>query len=134
LADQFGVSKTALIRHKSKHIPERLARATEAAEVAQANTILADVCKLQERAQSILDTAENDGDLKTSLAAIRELRNIIELLAKLSGELETRSTVDIYLTTEYVQLQGTIVEALRPYPDARVAVANALQGLSSAGS
>jgi hypothetical protein len=43
---------------------------------------------LQNRALSILDRADESGDLRTALSAIREARSNLELLAKLLGELQ----------------------------------------------
>ncbi len=50
IADQFGVSKTALIRHHDDHLPAALVKAQAAAETAQADALLAQVVDLRDRA------------------------------------------------------------------------------------
>jgi hypothetical protein len=114
-------------------LPASLVRAHEAKEVAQADNLLAEICKLKRRASRILRKTEKDGDHRTSLAAIRELRGVIELLAKLSGELRDGPTVNVLVSPQYQILQQTILQSLAPYPDARVAVAKALKELPDAG-
>jgi len=127
------VSTTALLRHKQHHLPALLVQATETENVARADEILANVRKLQRRTETILDTAEAAGDHRTAIMAIRELRNHLELLAKLLGELREGTTVNVLMTPEYQVLQATIVRTLAPFSEARIAVAQALRQLPHAG-
>src|SRR3954468_15560032 len=133
IAQQAHVSTTALLRHKQHHLPALLVQATETENVARADAILANVRKLQRRTETILDTAEAAGDHRTALAAIRELRNHLELLSKLVGELQEGATVNVLMTPEYQVLQATIVRTLAPFPEARIAVAQALRQLPHVG-
>jgi hypothetical protein len=133
IAQQAHVSTTALLRHKQHHLPALLIQATETENVARADEILANVRNLQRRTETILDIAEAAGDHRTALMAIRELRNHLELLAKLVGELQDGTTVNILMTPEYQVLQATIVRTLAPFPEARIAVAQALRQLPHAG-
>ena len=127
IAAQFALSATSLRRHKKNHLPEALARAQDAHEVAQADDLLAQVRELQERALAILTKAERSGELRVALTAIREARGCIELLGKLAGELQQEGTVNIVLAPEWLALRTTILAALAPHPDARLAVARALE-------
>jgi transposase-like protein len=83
IAGRFGVSRSALSRHKAEHIPATLAMAAKAEETAHADDLLADVRMLKQRALGILEKAEKAGDLRTALAAIRETRNVLELMGQL---------------------------------------------------
>ena len=94
IAGQFGVSKSALHRHRA-HIPEALTMAKEAEEAARADDLLAEVVELQNRAVSILDRAEKAGQLQTALNGIREARRCLKLLAQLQGELYERKEVNL---------------------------------------
>lgn len=82
IAEQYGVSSTALFRHK-QHMPAALAQAKEAEDIAQAEDLLKQIAELRKRAFAILDKAEQAGDLKTALLGIREAKGCIELLAKM---------------------------------------------------
>ncbi len=95
IAGRFNVSRSALHRHKNNHIPAALTKAKEAEEVAQADDLLAEVVELQNRAVSILDRAENAGQLQTALNGIREARRCLKLLAQLQGELYERKEVNL---------------------------------------
>ena len=62
MAERFGTSTTTLHRHKQSHIPGALVKATEAREVARADSLLDQVRDLQGRALGILTEAETGGD------------------------------------------------------------------------
>ena len=125
IAKRSGISITALHRHKHDHMPESLAKA-EAAEQVRADDLLEQVRHLQEKALSILATAEQAGDMRTALQAIREARGNLELLAKMLGELQQEGTVNITMAPEWLELRAVIVQALRPHPEALEAVTGAL--------
>ena len=81
---------------------------------------------LRSQAQVIKDSAEKKGNLRVALQGIRELVRIVELLAKLRGELDERPQINVLLTPEWVQVRTSVLYALSPYPDARQAVSRAL--------
>ena len=128
IADRWSVSKTSLMRHKAEHVPATLAKAQEAQEVALADDLLAGVRDLQARTLAILEAAEEASQHRTALAAIREARSNLELLAKLLGELDERPAVNVVLSPEWLELRAVVVGALEPHPDARGAVLRALGG------
>jgi hypothetical protein len=130
LAKRFGTSPAARYRYKADHLPVHLAKAKEAEEVSKADNLLERVQSLQSRTLSILDKAEDAGELRTALAAIREARSNVELLAKLLGELDERPQVNVVLIDP--QVRDAIVRALAPYGEARLAVSNALESFEDA--
>lgn len=95
IANQYGLSVDAVNRHEKNHLPAEMVRAQDAADVADADILLrqvqdlqAETRDLQESALSLLAQAETAGDLRTAVAANREARGCIELLARLRGELQ----------------------------------------------
>jgi hypothetical protein len=90
IAQRVSVSPTALFRHQ-QHIPTALAKANDAALVAHGDDLLAQLGELTAEAQRIKQKAEAAGDYRTALAAVRELCRIVELVAKLRGELDERA-------------------------------------------
>ena len=132
ISGQFGVRKSALERHKANHLPALLVKAQEAEEVAQADDLLTMLHSLRKEARSIKDKAEAAGDFKTALTGIRELVRIIELLAKLKGELDERPQVNVLIASpEWLSLRIAILRALEPFPEARLAVVEALNARTS---
>ena len=73
---------------KGSKLPVLLLQASEAAEVIKADDLMGSIRSLRARTLEILKSAETAGQLETALKAIREVRGILELLARLSGELE----------------------------------------------
>jgi hypothetical protein len=126
-ASLYDVSEAAVRRHKGNHLPAKLVMAKAAEEVAEADSLLERVRDLQYKALGILNKAEEAGELRTALGAIREARGNLELLAKLLGELDERPTVNITVSPEWLELRTVIVGALEPHPAARGAVLSALE-------
>ena len=127
IATLFDVSQRALYRHREKHLPETLAQAQEAREVAQADDLLAQLDGLRKEAHRIKDKAEKGGEYRTALTGIRELVRIVELMAKVRGELAQEGAVTLVLSVEWIELRTIMLQALAPFPDARLALARALE-------
>jgi hypothetical protein len=74
-----GFSET----NEPPHLPE----AINATGISQTDSVLERLRELNAQAQRLKEKAERTGDLRTALAAVRELSRIVELIAKLRGEL-----------------------------------------------
>lgn len=131
IAKQYFVSAASLHRHKEGHLPAKLVKAREAREIAKADSLLDQVTELRDKALSILDKAEQAGDLRTALQGVREAKGCLELLARLQGELQEQATVNILINPQWLSLRTVILEALDRYPEARQAVARALREVES---
>ena len=127
IAEQSGTSPQSLLRHRD-HVPQHLAKAHEAEQVAAADDLLAKVQGLEVDARRIAKAAEDSADLRTALAGIRELTRIVELVAKMRGEFQEGSTVNVTVAPEWLALRSRVLDALAPYPEARKAVVEALSG------
>lgn len=134
ISSQYSLSEASVRRHKKAHLPAKLAKAEEAQEVTRADDLLEQLDTLQRATRAILGRALQAGDLRTALSAIREARGNLDLLARLIGELKTGATVNILVTAEWISLRGTLLQALAPYPEARRAVALALEEAESSAS
>lgn len=121
-----------MLRHKKEHLPAKLSQARQAEEISQADSLLGQVAELHTKALSLLTLAEGKGDIRTALSGIREARGCLELEAKLRGELETRPQVNVWLPAPWEAIEAAIVQALRPYPEAKIAVATAIGQLCRA--
>jgi len=131
VAKRFGLSESAVYRHKSEHLPAHLLKAREVEEVAQADDLLDQVRNLQAHALNILERAEKAGDLRTALVAISQARGNLELLGKLAGELDERPVVNLNVSPEWLELRAVIVGALEPHPAAHRAVQRALESMGN---
>jgi len=97
---RFGLSASALVRHRADHLSAALMRAHDAQEVRRADSLLDDVRNAEGRAERLYKAAEailaralDVKDLRTALQAIRaaadvmaEGRQYLELRGDLTGE------------------------------------------------
>ncbi len=88
LAGRHGISKSALHRHRNAHLPKALAKAQEAEEILRGESLLEEVGALLARTDTIYVESVANGDMRLALSAIREKRGCLELLGKVTGELD----------------------------------------------
>jgi hypothetical protein len=70
IARQYDLHHDAVQRHR-QHVPELLVKASQAMEVAEADSLIDQMRDLQRRALSILDKAEDAEDLRACLVSNR---------------------------------------------------------------
>jgi len=131
IAGQYSVSKTAVSRHTREHLPELLAKAHHAQEMADADEMLMDMRRLQARTLLALTRAEQARDWMPMLRAVREARENIRLLGELHGKIATQGTTTIINNPEYIEARTIIVSTLEDFPEAKRAVVSALEGGSN---
>jgi hypothetical protein len=91
IARKYGVSDDALSRHRP-HVEKRLVRAAEAREQADDIALAVKVERITARVSGWLDKAEKKEDWRALPGLVRELRSLLELAGRISGELTTPST------------------------------------------
>src|SRR5215471_2237720 len=94
IADRWSVSKTALIRHRD-HLSRTLLKAQEAAQVEHADSLLEQLNHLTADARRIQEKAERARDYRAALAGIRELARIVDLVARLTGQIQQHTETNI---------------------------------------
>ncbi len=130
IARQFGVDKDAVWRHHGRHLPQTLVKAHAASEIARADGLLARMEQLYARAEQVYIEATQQTGYRawtTQLQSIREARETVEILAKLTGELREQAQINVFVTSEWHVVVQQIRDALAPWPEARDAVAAALR-------
>ena len=130
IAAKHGVTTDSLRRHKARHVtPALVAVARRRLSEAGAVTAYQRLEELVLRANRLLDRAERKGALVAGAQILGQLRQTLETVARITGELDTRSQVNVLnvvASTDWQELRAVILAALVPYPDARLAVASAL--------
>lgn len=125
IAKRHAVTPSALTRHRRGHLSPQIV----AVQAARGESVADRVERLYDRASAILTAAESSGQGALTLAAIRELRSLCELLGRLSGELDNRpqlNVINLATSPDWVALRTAILTALRPYPDALAAIVAAI--------
>lgn len=126
IARRFGVSKDSVSRHALNHVPETLKTASAIAEVVRADALLDRVETLVTEAEGLLTYGKNGQQAKAWEGGLRELRKCLELLARVTGELDERPPVNFIMMPVWVELRAQILATLEPFPEARKALTDAL--------
>jgi hypothetical protein len=82
-----------MYRHQQEHLPAARSAIVEenASESPMEGALLAKITRLEAEARRLGKKAEDAGDFRGAMAAVRELVRIVELLARMQGELQEPS-------------------------------------------
>jgi hypothetical protein len=94
ISQQFSVSRYVVDRHL-QHVADAVKRARELVEIDHGKTVLMQLRELVSQAQYLGLRAERAGDNRTALAALRDVTRILELEARLTGELNEKPETKI---------------------------------------
>ena len=126
-ARHFGLHHDAVRRHR-EHIPELLLQARDSLELYNIETILGKIEELERETLEQLEGAKGKEDGRLVLSAIREQRQNLELVARVLQIINTAPQLTVLVNhPQWVTLRTNIMAALQPHPEARVAVAGAIE-------
>ncbi len=133
IAFRHGMSPNAIKRHRDRHLSPALAAVAAERKQAHERSLLERIEDLTNRAERILDQAEQSGKVSVALSAIREMRELLRLLGAATGELDDKPqvTVNLMASTEWLVLRAAILEALGGHPAARIAVMSRIAEITS---
>jgi hypothetical protein len=130
IASQYRVGYMSVHRHKEAgHIPASMVKAEEAKEIAKGEDLLEWTKGILGKAVSYMNQAEAAGDLRTACSAIREARGCVELLGKVTGELDSRSQVNLQVNVPSMlnSLEWpTIIRIIERHPEIKAELSQAL--------
>lgn len=139
IARKWGINESSLRAHKKNHISAAYKAVNAATEAATGERKSLDQLReLIPILKNGLDWATGKQDpngnftvlpnVSQMVAIIREIRATLELLAKITGELDERpqTVINVLNTDQWLLARRAVVEALAPYPEARLAVASRL--------
>lgn len=128
IARRYSVSRPSLHRHRT-HVQDAVQRAVEAKAVQVGASVLDRIRELNREARSLLEEARSKGRYAAAVQAIGAATRLLELEAKLLGELDERPSVQVALVAspEWARLRAVVLEALAPYPEARAALVERLE-------
>ena len=130
VANKYGsFNRQSVWAHKQKHLPKTLLKAKALEDENKADALLKQLESINAKAWDLMKQAEKDKKYQPAVSALKECRATVELTAKLIGELKTGTEVNVYYSPQWIELRGNIFQALQPYPEARIALANKLSEL-----
>ena len=94
VAQQFTVPRGAVPRHL-KHVSTALTQARKLGEVEDDKSILTQLRELILEVEQLITRADRAGDYRTVLVALREKTRLLELKARLTGELNEKPETKI---------------------------------------
>lgn len=128
IASRFGLTQAAVDRHRRNHLRPYLAELIrEDPELAELSP-LSEIKGLYFRVRRLLNQAEDAQDWPAAKAFHSEARRDLELLARVVGDIDDSPKINILISPD---VQQVIIGALSPYPEARLAVADALAALET---
>jgi len=89
--------------------------------------VMEQIAEINRRADLIYIDAANDNPA-LALKALKEIREVVSLYAKVTGEIQAKTINNIIITPEWTSIRAVMLRALEPYPEARRALVVALGG------
>jgi hypothetical protein len=128
LSKTYALGERAIGRHKAAHLSPALTAVASQREEKRAVGLVERLENAMVEVEEALRGAKAEGARGQLLAAVRELRACIELQAKLTGEMQAQpqTTVNILASPEIARLITVLLRALEPFPEAKIAAAEAL--------
>ena len=128
IAQDFALSYDAFYRHiKANHHIREVTTIPTTAELATSEDIYKEIEKWHTEAKYLQNTAKKSGDIKTALLGLEKALKCLELMLKIHGQIHEGPQITIINNPEWVQLRTVIINALKPYPEAREAVVLAIR-------
>jgi hypothetical protein len=139
-ARRYGVSVDAVGRHAREHMPPQLRAKLIAGpdldidlgrlRETESQSLLMHLVGLRNRLFASLDVAEECGDSAMVARVAHQLHENLTITGKLLGDLGVGSTtVNFLISPTYIELRTVLVRALSGFPDAKLAVAQALRAI-----
>lgn len=128
LAENYGLVRQSLMRHKENHLPQAMVKAKEAADIAHADDLVGQVKNLQREACEVLGKAKADQKHHLVLAAIDRAAKTLELQGKLMGQMAEQQMI-IVNNPQWISFKTQILEVLENFPEAHKAMIEALENM-----
>jgi AcrR family transcriptional regulator len=133
VARNYGLSQSAVHRHAKNHLPEELRkelliefrRERAAALDAEINQERVDISSglqsIIREIEGILNRSKAAGDDQLALTALRDMRGTLLDLARLHGQLQNVTTLQVNIAElpQWAQLRSVLVEVFNEVPAAR---------------
>lgn len=135
VALEYGLSETAVRRHRDAHLSPALTTAVAERGHRHVQSLADRVEALLGEAEDLLHEAKASGTVPMALAAIRECRGVLDLLGRATGELKPDGpsiVVNLATSTEWLAIRAAVMKALEAHPEARRDVAAALAPMAQA--
>ena len=128
-ADKIGPELLGKTR-VAKAIAQAVKARSERTEIDQ-DWIIEQLTGVYEASMEARPLYDKDGNEKGFSFNPSAANKALELLGKLTGQIKDAPTLNLFVTAEWREVQGLILSALEPHPEARLAVASSLARLAN---
>lgn len=132
ISQLYSVSQFSLHRHRKNHLIGSLSREPKVKGLKITDNAVETLKSMLAKLKDIEKKAEKAKNLNIAILAIREIARLTELVEKIAGRLKD-SEINIYMNPEFVHIQTLIASALEPFPEAKMAVVEALSNVARYG-
>jgi len=124
---EMNSNKATVSRHMRTCFPKKVAEwvKPEAAKEETLN-VLNELVHSHRALLELYEEARATGNIDAAIKALGEERRHLELVAKLTGQLNEAPQISFLLNPQYLTLKQTLVKILEPYPELRQEVSRAL--------
>ena len=146
MAVRFGVSIHSLWRHFYNHLPPAVRAAIlttkkdysatnlEELRVNESEGLLANAVEVRRRLYVNAEAAEQAGDFRAATQSYSKILDALNLVGKLLNQFaghHAQQVNQLVVSPDYLRLRAALIQALAPFPEARVAVAKVLRELET---
>jgi hypothetical protein len=130
IAFRYSVSPQAVIRHVRAHFSQQAEAAVQEEVVEYGGTILDQVRQLNAKARQLLEEAAANHRYTGAAAFLKEARELLTLEARLRGELDAGSRVEVHNYLDVRALAVRIARELEDEPELAERVGRVLMELT----
>jgi hypothetical protein len=129
---KYGLSRSSIFRHrKAGHIPAAIAKSEEAQQIAKSGDLLKWTKGILFKSIAYMNQAEAAGDIRTAISAIREARGCVEMLGRVTGELNALNQTAVQVNVGVQTITTTpewpvLMRVLSKHPEIRAELMAAL--------
>jgi hypothetical protein len=127
VASDFGVSYNKIYYHCKNEHHLRGIQPDPEGDLADARAIYREIALWHKEAKDLYKEAKESGNGGLALKGLDKALKCLELLARIQGQIQDVTQINVLVNPQWVSLRTTIIEALEPYPEAREAVIHAIQ-------
>ena len=144
LAKRYGLHTDAIYRHRKGHVPPTVLHdlrkkadmpeaELEKLRVTESNALLEHLVVQRARLYKLVDSCEEVGDFAHAIVGHTRITANLELTGKLLDVFASHAPVhqNITISADYLRLRQVLLQALRPFPEARRAITEALRTIEA---
>jgi hypothetical protein len=122
-----GCNKSTVSRHMANCVPKKMAEWVKPGPAKEETlNVVSELVRSHENLLSLYQEARAKEDIHAAIKVLEAERRHLELVAKLTGQLNEAPQISFLQNPQYLTLKQTLIKKLEPYPDLRQEISQAL--------